>query len=332
MSDYSSWILVGVDGSEAGSAAIRYGAEDVRRNGGTLRLAHVVMDYAPSATTYSMAYPAPALASRRIGREVLAEAEKVALELLDPTQVETVMIRGDRVPALVQAANGARLVVLGDERRPMLERIATGSVLGGVAAHAPVPVVAVPASWVPRADRPRIVAAVKDCGNSRGLIRRALAEAEERNGELVVLHAWQLPTYPFAVPDAGDAEWEQETREALQRRVESLPETAAEVRIDIRRGQPAKVLVDVSKDADLLVVARRAHGFPFGHLGGTGRAVLRASQCPVEVTPPVAESISVDDLVLEEDGTFQKASDEKASDEKASDEKASDVTSMGVTY
>lgn len=318
MTEYD-WILVGVDGSEAGKAAIRYGAEEIRRHGGTLRLAHVVMDYAPTATTYSMAYPAPALASRRMGRAILAEAEKEARELLDPAQVETVMLSGYRVPALVQAATGARLVVLGDERRPILERIATASVLGGVAAHAPVPVVAVPANWAPRADRPRVVAAVKNCSHSHGLVSRALEAAEERKAELVLLHAWQAAYGPVALAHVDEEKWGSEAHDALQRLLQSIPEPSSdvEVRIDVRRGQPATMLVDASTAADLLVIARRPHAFPLGHLGGTGRAVLRASHCPVEVIPPASERIDLDDLVLEEEGTFKKASG---------------VNSMGVTY
>lgn len=291
------WILVGIDGSDAGRAAIRYGAEEARRLGATLVLAHVTPDYAPPSTRPPMDYyPVSTAASHRVGRTILAAAEEEAQGLIDPAQVETLLLTGYRVPALVQAAADARLVVLGDEPRPILERIATASVLTGVAAHAPVPVVAVPANWAPRSERPRVVAAVKDLRKGRGLVRRALHEAEERKAELVLLHAWQMPTAYDGVVFAGlDAsEWEREGREALEQLVQALPAPSAEVkvRVDVRRGQPARVLVDASQDADLLVIARRPHGFPLGHLGGTGRAVLRASHCPVEVTPPATEPVA----------------------------------------
>lgn len=44
------WILVGIDESDAGRAAIRYGAEEARRLGATMVLAHVISDHTPPAT------------------------------------------------------------------------------------------------------------------------------------------------------------------------------------------------------------------------------------------------------------------------------------------
>lgn len=302
-------ILVGVDGSDASRAAIRYGAEEARRRGAMLRLVHVVVGYVPSATTYPMDYPVPAEETRRAGREILAAAELEAHRHLDTSQVSTVLLTGYRVPTLVQAAVGAHLVVLGDERRPALERVATSSVLSGVAAHATVPVVAVPASWAPAPGRPRVVAAVKDCRHSAGLVRRALEAAEDRGAELVLLHALPLGYAGTSVSVADIDDWDRPAKGALEELLRSAPPRSpdVDVRIEVRHGQAAHVLVGASKRADLLLVSRRPHAFPFGHLGGTGRAVLRASHCPVEVTPPADEPVFLDDFVLEHDGVLQKA-------------------------
>jgi nucleotide-binding universal stress UspA family protein len=54
-------------------------------------------------------------------------------------------------------------------------------------------------------------------------------------------------------------------------------------------GQPAQVLRDASASADLVLIARRRHAFPVGHLGGTARALLRESLAPVMVLPPAEE-------------------------------------------
>ena len=46
-------------------------------------------------------------------------------------------------------------------------------------------------------------------------------------------------------------------------------------------------LVEASRDADMVVIVRRAHGVPASvHLGGTARAVLRSAHCPVRVVAP----------------------------------------------
>lgn len=289
------WILAGVDGTQAGHAAVRYAAAEAHLSGARLHLAHVLPDLEPHPTTLPardpLAEPSLQPALRRHGRLVLAEARRQALEVLPPSQVATVLLAGYRVQALLLAASGASLVVLGDERRAFLNRIATASVLSDVAAHAPVPVVAVPADWRPASvEHPRVVAAIRDWDDAAGVVEQGLREAEVRRAVLVLLHAWRLPpAYDGVIGSEVDPDtWEQAAREALEHIMDTMPAASpdVDVQIAVRRGQAARVLVDASKDADLLLITRRPHGFPFGHLGGNGRAVLRESHCPVEVLPP----------------------------------------------
>jgi nucleotide-binding universal stress UspA family protein len=68
-----------------------------------------------------------------------------------------------------------------------------------------------------------------------------------------------------------------------------------ETRVDVRRGQPARLIANAASESDLLVIGRRRHTFPTGRLGSTGRALLRESHCPVEVLPPVLEVIEADE-------------------------------------
>jgi nucleotide-binding universal stress UspA family protein len=71
-------------------------------------------------------------------------------------------------------------------------------------------------------------------------------------------------------------------------------------------GQAARRLQQASEQADVLLLARRATAFPFGHLGGTARTLLRHSSCPVAVLPPANEPELRMDLVLEHDGSLEK--------------------------
>jgi nucleotide-binding universal stress UspA family protein len=59
---------------------------------------------------------------------------------------ETRRYRGDPVPALLRAAAGARLLVVGDRGRDAAARVLLGSVSQGVVAHAARPVAVVHAS------------------------------------------------------------------------------------------------------------------------------------------------------------------------------------------
>ncbi len=58
------------------------------------------------------------------------------------------------------------------------------------------------------------------------------------------------------------------------------------VRVDIRRGDPCRVLVEASRSLDLLILGSRAFG-PLRHalLGGVSAPVMRDAHCPVLVLP-----------------------------------------------
>jgi nucleotide-binding universal stress UspA family protein len=53
----------------------------------------------------------------------------------------------------------------------------------------------------------------------------------------------------------------------------------------VEHADPAQALIFACRDADLVLLARPAHGAVFGHLGHTARAVLRSPGCPIEVLP-----------------------------------------------
>jgi nucleotide-binding universal stress UspA family protein len=172
----------------------------------------------------------------------------------------------------------------------------TGSVTGRVASRAPVPVVVVPTAWSPAQDTQPVIVAVSDLDASAGLVAHALGEAADRGGELVLVHAWELPTVFYDTTLEHDqAAWEADARHRLMQTLDRARQRAAptfgvDAWIQIREGQPAQVLAEKSKEADLLVIGRRGHAFPLRRLGGTGHALLRESGCPVEVVPPAPEA------------------------------------------
>jgi nucleotide-binding universal stress UspA family protein len=73
----------------------------------------------------------------------------------------------------------------------------------------------------------------------------------------------------------------------------ALEEPGVETEVRLVHGQPARVVVEASSEADLLVITRRPHLLPYGHLGGTGRAILRETRCPTVVLPPAAERVEL---------------------------------------
>lgn len=286
-------ILVAVDGGEGGRAAIRYAA--ARRGHADLWLVHVVDLAVATGVFYPYGYEGLATQVREAGEVVLDRAEKLAVDLVGADHVTTTLRDGGVVAELVHAAADARLVVLGDERRHGLSRLVTGSVTGRVASRAPVPVVVVPTEWSPDDGTQRVVVGVADLDASVDLVAHALGEAADRGGELVLVHAWEVPAVFYdttLVPD--QAAWEADTRQRLMQALDGARRVTAsasgtEAWIQIRQGQPAQVVAEESKGADLLVIGRRGHAFPLRRLGGTGHALLRESSCPVEVVPPAPE-------------------------------------------
>lgn len=291
-------ILVGVDGSPGSRAAIRFAAVEADRRGAGVRLLHVAPSYLPIAALYPMPLPFTPEEFALTGREILAEALAAARHDLPTDRVRGSMVSGDRALSLVQAAEGAELVVLGADRSPRLERVTVGSTVGTVAARASVPVVAVPPGWHastaasvgPTVTRSEVVVGVTSCDRTpTDLLRGALEAAVERKAALRIVHVWELPTsYAMAVLAHLDQPgWATAVEERIRTDAAALRAEYDEVEVEVeaRYGQPAEELVRVSADAELLVIARRAHAFPVGHFGSTGRALLRASHCAVMVLP-----------------------------------------------
>ncbi|MGY0536394.1 universal stress protein [Nocardioides sp. YJ-D4] len=304
-------ILVGVDGGEGGRAAIAYAAAEAGLDDASLWLVHATLTEPADVVR---PYPWLTDEARRPGMKVLKQAADEAATYVGDERVSGTLLEGRAAPGLVHSAADARLVVLGDDRGHRLEHVVTGSIIHRVAGHAPVPVVVVPTGWSAEQPARRVVVAVKDCEDSTGLIAQALRHAADRDAELVILHAWQLDTVyeDMTLSRVDVSDWESGTRRALadslDRARRRVPHgSAVVVGVEVRHGQPARVIADEAAKADLLVIGRRRRSFPMGRLGSTGRAVIRESRCPVEIQPPIPDVIAIEDLVLEHEGRFEKA-------------------------
>ncbi|MEP9383275.1 universal stress protein [Nocardioides sp. KR10-350] len=296
-------ILVGVDGGPGGAAAVRYAIEEAERHHRDLRLVHVAPWYSP-APMFSLV-PTELEA---IGRRILSDAAAEPRRRLGTERVTTSLMTGSRVGCSVQAATHAVLVVLGNDRPSLVDRVLTGAMLSGLAARSTHPVVAVPNSWTRDRPRNRVVVGVKNPDQATEQLRRALAIAGDRGAELQVVHAWELPgAYDDIIADrTTQAAMNQQVRDRLRAVVDQLvpgqPVPSVDIRIE--HGQPARVLQRATARADLLLLERRPHAFPLGHLGATGRALLREGLCPVEVLPPSRDPWKEESLVLESAGVF----------------------------
>jgi nucleotide-binding universal stress UspA family protein len=115
----------------------------------------------------------------------------------------------------------------------------------------------------------------------------AVAEARLRGAALLVVHTFD---YGIAAADQSgmltlDAFTEQAKR-VLDEAVGYVRSRQVEVHGLVEYGSPAKVLLEVAREADLLVVGSRGHGGLAGTLlGSVSSTCVHHAVCPVVVIP-----------------------------------------------
>ena len=138
-----------------------------------------------------------------------------------------------------------------------------------------------------------IVVGVDGSDTSRNALAWAYDEAGHHGASLVVLTTWHPPAMPMTPPYGnlppegyGDQP-RQEALDLLERFTSELvpKDPVVDVRTSVEEGKnPAKVLIERSKEADLLVVGSRGHGgFAGMLLGSVSQHLVAHSECPVVV-------------------------------------------------
>ena len=135
-----------------------------------------------------------------------------------------------------------------------------------------------------------IVVGVDGSPGSRKALSWAAAEAAGHGSDLIVVNVWEHTLLPPAgsvsvseryVPDPS-----QPTADDLVQVIkeELGDEPPVFVQPVVKQGRPAKVLIEESADADLLVVGPRGHGGFVGLvLGSVSQHVAAYAKCPVVV-------------------------------------------------
>ncbi|WP_167305801.1 universal stress protein [Nocardioides euryhalodurans] len=280
-------VVVGTDGSAQGGAALEYGVREAQRRGTSLTVVHVATDYVPVAPMM----PLVPEDLKALGRTILDEALQTVTGLVPELDVRTVLRSGAAVPELVRVSAEASVLVLGHEMTPAWQRLFTGAVTVGVAEQARCPVVTVPTAWEPAAARREVVVGLKSLEHAPGLLSHAVATAADRGSSLTVVHTWELPVRydDIIVRRTHETDWNRAARDRVVPLVEEARASHPEVEVAVRveHAQAAAVLRNASASCELLVLGRRTRGPAVLHLGGTGRALLHAAECPVEIVPPV---------------------------------------------
>jgi nucleotide-binding universal stress UspA family protein len=151
------------------------------------------------------------------------------------------------------------------------------------------------------ADRARVVVGVDGSAGARTALEFALAEAARRDADLDVVSVVPVPEYwPVGIGMASSTvsvPTEEQLVDAVRADVEELvAEVVGEggaagakvpVRVRVVPGQPAAMLIEQAREADLLVVGHRGRGgFTSAVLGSVGLHSVLHATCPVTVVRP----------------------------------------------
>ena len=141
-----------------------------------------------------------------------------------------------------------------------------------------------------------VLVGVDGSRGSRKALTWAAAEAAEHGADLVAVNVWEHTLMPPAgsvsvserfVPD----ESQRTTDELVQVIKDELGEDPpVVVQPRVKQGRPAKVLIEESANAELLVVGQRGHGgFAGLVLGSVSQHVAAYAHCPVTVVRPLKD-------------------------------------------
>jgi len=137
-----------------------------------------------------------------------------------------------------------------------------------------------------------IIVGVDGSDQSRAALNWAYEEAAHHGASLNVLTAWRAPVLPQqppygSVPPEGYASQPGNDALAMLEQLVADLETrtpAVELQTSVEQGNAAKVLIERSKGADLMVVGSRGRdGFAGMLLGSVSQHLVAHAHCPVTI-------------------------------------------------
>ncbi|MDQ0765543.1 universal stress protein [Streptomyces canus] len=286
----SGLVVVCVDGSASGLAAVEAAAREAGWRGAGLRLVHAFIWPAMHVQLGPSPLGPPEGGLRNMAERLLTEAEERARSVAPEVDISRAVVPGEPLTVLQAQSRAADLVVVGSRGMGSFVGLMVGSTAVHLAAHGRCPVLVVREQGEVTGP---IVVGVDGSSAGAGAIAFALAEAALRGVDIVALHAWTTWNAPIpapqdeAVPYANEPEAlaAQEGRllsEALAGYQETYP--GVSVKHEVVHGGTREALIEASRKAQLLVVGARGRGgFAALLLGSVSQAMLHHAHCPVAV-------------------------------------------------
>jgi nucleotide-binding universal stress UspA family protein len=282
VSDRGPRIVVGTDGSEHAVTAVRWAADEAVRRDSALEVVHPWLPpYPIGPTDLYRDYEPAHRAAETLVRSTIDRLRQEVPELVEVRASAPMEHPG---PALLDAALGADLLVVGSRGHRGFTGLVLGSVGDRCLTHAPCPVAVVPAAAeIPRG---RVVVGVDGSRASEMALLWAAREANLRWARLHIVHAW--------MPGAGGlAASEQASRSLLEEMVARLDDerdgAPRDLMLQSVAGPAAQALLRSAEHAELLVVgAHGLGGLRSVLLGSVSRHCAHQAACPTVIVRGVS--------------------------------------------
>lgn len=286
-------IVVGVDGSDSALHAAHWAADEAARRRVSLRLLHAVDSPVLTQTVGFGSLERYLDALTSVGQKRLTEAETAVRQEYPDLEVTLDLRTTSPVPALIEASDDAKMVVLGSRGLGGFAGILAGSTVVTLAAHGHCPVAVIRGR---RFNEPppaygAVVVGVDGSLASDSALAMAFDEASLRGVHLVAVHTWTeyVSDLSYAYARQFDVDWsEVETKESelLAQRLADWQEKYPDVTVHrvVTRDKPVRCLLEQAAEAQLLVVGSRGRGGLAGMLlGSTSQALIHHTPCPLLV-------------------------------------------------
>lgn len=281
-------ILVAYDGSADASTALSWALDEADRTGQPVRLAYVFEWLTVAGWIGPGVAPGiwPDENARREVEELVRKATADAAASHPELTVHGEVFDGPPALVLQERSAQAGLLILGSRGHGGFTGLLAGSTSVAVTAHAHCPVVVVRGVEEGGATRPgHVVVGVDGSDCSLLALGFAVERAAQRGVPLHVVRVCAPPGSqwrPGLDPDQVVAAERAALDEPLQQWRQTFPDV--EVTVEVVPGSPGAVLVDASRNAQLVVVGTRGHGGLRGMLlGSVSQQLIQHAHCPVAV-------------------------------------------------
>ncbi len=280
-------IVVGVDGSDDGGRAVKFGASYAAAIGGELLLAHAVDD-AMLAGAWGVVYDPEVL--QNAGISANEAAARVARECgLSDDKIRTEVVLGSPGGVLGRLSEVADLIVVGRRSVSGLERMFVGSTSVSVVAGASCPVIVISAAAHPQnvGLKKLIGVGLNTSAGNRSTLIAGFKEAALWGARLEIVHALQPPIGLFG-PKLGPKDLEELicfTRGGIEAMAAEQSKNYPDVEYEVVvvAATPINELVSRSETYDVLVLGTGEEVVPGFGLGGLLRGLMAHALCPLLV-------------------------------------------------